>query len=112
MGLEVIEQVNPDLVFVDIRMPVMDGLQVIEHMNEQKWTHEVIILTGYKDFHYAQTALRCGAVEYLLKPCPEEQVLGVLDQVFQKNSPPEVGKREPTIFQRVDDPLLTLEFAL
>lgn len=84
MGLEVIEQVNPDLVFVDIRMPVMDGLQVIEHMNEQKWTHEVIILTGYKDFHYAQTALRCGAVEYLLKPCPEEQVLGVLDQVFQK----------------------------
>ena len=59
---------QPDLAFVDIRMPLMDGLTAIEELSGLCQQTQFIILSGYSDFAYAQKAIQLGARDYLLKP--------------------------------------------
>lgn len=67
-ALEKIEEFNPSLLITDIRMPVMDGLELIERAKETHPDLDCIILSGYADFEYAQRACRLHAFDYLLKP--------------------------------------------
>ena len=67
-GLQVVEQLQPDLIITDIKMPRMDGLEMLRRLRENGNRAQVILLTAYSDFAYAQTALKLGAVDYLLKP--------------------------------------------
>lgn len=62
------EKEQPDLAFVDIRMPLMDGLSAIEKLSALCPHTQFIILSGYSDFSYAQKAIQLGARDYLLKP--------------------------------------------
>ncbi|HEX2945604.1 MAG TPA: response regulator [Clostridia bacterium] len=66
--------IKPDLVFTDIRMPGMDGLQMIARLRDMKSTCKVIILTGFRDFEYAQEAIRQGAFRFLLKPVRTDEL--------------------------------------
>lgn len=66
--------IKPDLIFTDIRMPGMDGLQMIARLREMKSTCKVIILTGFRDFEYAQEAIRQGAFRFLLKPVRTDEL--------------------------------------
>jgi two-component system response regulator YesN len=61
-------KLRPDLLLTDIRMPVMDGLELIKRLSGECPEITSIIISGYEDFDYARTALRYGAVDYLLKP--------------------------------------------
>lgn len=68
-GLEGIEQIRekrPDIVLVDINMPVKDGLSMLEETRDIRYS--ALILTGYSDFSYAQRAIRLGVKAFLLKP--------------------------------------------
>ncbi|NGZ74777.1 response regulator transcription factor [Saccharibacillus alkalitolerans] len=71
-GEEAIRQIrrdSPDLVVTDIRMPVMDGLQLIEHAREACETSALFVITsGYDDFDYARRAMQLGVSNYLTKP--------------------------------------------
>ncbi|MDC7290066.1 response regulator [Blautia schinkii] len=67
-GLQKILEKKPDLVFVDINMPVMNGLEMISQMKALGFETRCIILTGYAEFEYARQALRLGISDYLLKP--------------------------------------------
>ena len=67
-GLELIRRVKPDIIFTDISMPGMDGLQMIAAIRVEQPDTYISILTGYRDFDYAQTAIRLGVSRYLLKP--------------------------------------------
>ncbi|HCT91717.1 MAG TPA: DNA-binding response regulator [Lachnospiraceae bacterium] len=67
-GLTKILEEKPDLVFVDIHMPVMDGLDMIREIRDNGFFPRCVILTGYAEFEYAQTAIRLGVSDYLLKP--------------------------------------------
>ncbi len=67
-GLDLIRKVNPDIIFSDISMPGMDGLQMIAAMRSERPNTQIAILTGYRDFDYAQTAIRLGVSRFLLKP--------------------------------------------
>lgn len=76
-----------DLVLADIRMPEMDGLQLVQRLKE-RWRHTaVIFLTGFSDFEYARRALQLGALNYLLKPADDEEVVenlrGAIAQIDQ-----------------------------
>src|SRR5690242_2899850 len=71
-GLEKIKQLSPDLVFTDIRMPGMDGLELIRQTNELNKGISFIITSGYKEFEYAKKAIQYGALDYCLKPFEEE----------------------------------------
>lgn len=67
-GLEVIRRERPELVVTDIRMPRMDGIEMLRQLRSEGNQAAVILLTAYSDFTYAQAAVKLGAVDYLLKP--------------------------------------------
>lgn len=65
-GLEKIRRLQPDIVIVDINMPVMDGLEMLEKSIEE-YGYDAIIVSGYGEFEYAQKGISLGVTEYLLK---------------------------------------------
>lgn len=67
-GLEVIRESQPTLIVTDIKMPRLDGIEMVRQLREEGNRAHVIILTAYSDFSYAQAALKLGAVDFLLKP--------------------------------------------
>jgi two-component system response regulator YesN len=70
-GEEALEKLENDLVDViitDIKMPFMDGIELIERVSSQFPKIKIILLTGYKEFEYAKAAIKSGVSEYLLKP--------------------------------------------
>lgn len=76
---EIICRENPDVVLTDIRMPVMDGLELIERTEKSNPDVWFIVLSGYDEFEYARRAMRYGVREYLLKPTDPEQLEKVLE---------------------------------
>ncbi|OMF22889.1 hypothetical protein BK133_25205 [Paenibacillus sp. FSL H8-0548] len=81
-GIEAIELVRketPDLVITDIRMPLMNGLDLLSALKE--YPVHVVILSGYGYFEYAQTAVKFGAFDYLLKPVKPAEIKSVLQRV-------------------------------
>ncbi len=77
---------NPvDLIIADIQMPVMTGLELLETIRKEKISNaHFIILSGYKDFRYAQTAIRYACMDYVLKPVGKEELLKSLRRVSRK----------------------------
>ena len=67
-GIAQAEKCRPSLIITDLKMPKMDGLEMIAKLREAGCDAYIIILTAYDSFTYAQTALRLGAVDFLLKP--------------------------------------------
>lgn len=83
-ALEKIKKYAPDVLLVDIRMPGLSGLEVIQQIRLSNPEIRAIILSGYDDFTYAQQAIQFGAMNYLLKPSPPEQILEAMDEVCRK----------------------------
>ncbi len=73
-----------DLALVDLKMPGMDGEQVLEALKAQHPTMEVIILTGHGSIDSAVTCTRLGSYSYLQKPCETEELLGVLREAYER----------------------------
>lgn len=69
-----IQELQPDIVITDIKMPVYDGIQLIEKTKESGTDTHFIVLSGFKYFEYARNAIQLGVVDYLLKPLDEEQL--------------------------------------
>ena len=67
-GKKLIEKYRPDIIFMDINMPEMDGLSMIAAINSQFPNLQVCVLTGFRDFEYAREAIRLGVTRFLLKP--------------------------------------------
>lgn len=79
-ALQMIEREPPHLVLTDIRMPVMDGLELAHALKSRFPEIKVAILSAFDDFHYAQEAIRAGVKGYLLKPLAQEEFV----QLFQR----------------------------
>ena len=76
-GIDAYEQIlklKPDIVFVDIRMPGMNGLELIKKINQLKLDIQFVIVSGYAEFAYALKAINYGAVGYCLKPFDENEI--------------------------------------
>ena len=71
---------NPDIVLTDIKMPGMDGIELIKRIAKMDLNVQFIILSGYGEFSYAQEAMKSGVRHYLLKPCSEDQVIECIQQ--------------------------------
>ncbi|MCD6574384.1 response regulator [Candidatus Aerophobetes bacterium] len=75
---------EPDLIFTDIRMFSMNGLEFLEKVKKIKPQTEVIMITAYPDFSSSLKALREGAFDYIVKPFGKEQVLNAAERALQK----------------------------
>ncbi|NQX45572.1 response regulator [Paenibacillus tritici] len=71
---------EPDIVITDMRMPGTDGVMLMNALHNEYPEMKVIVISGYDDFKYAQSALRYGAVDYLLKPIDPAELNAVLDK--------------------------------
>ena len=78
-ALAAVERYAPSLIITDLKMPKMDGIEMLRRLRESGNHAYVIILTAYDSFSYAQSALRLGAVDFLLKPFHD----GELEQAVQ-----------------------------
>jgi two-component system response regulator YesN len=67
-ALEYVTEDTPDILFTDIRMPVMDGITLLQKVREVNTQCEILMLTGYQDFEYARSAIQFKAKDYILKP--------------------------------------------
>lgn len=89
-GLELAERCRPSLIITDLKMPRMDGIEMLRRLRERGDRCHVIILTAYDSFEYAQSALRLGAVDYLLKPFHdgdlEQAVLALRQRMEQEHT--------------------------
>lgn len=80
-ALDHIEKEVPDLVITDIKMPVMDGLELSSIMRESFPTVKIVIITGFDDFKYAQQAIKYGVLEYILKPVLPKDIEDLLERL-------------------------------
>lgn len=83
-GIRALEKEQPDLIISDIRMPGMNGLEMLQKMREKGFDTGVIFISGYSEFEYAQQALKLHAMDYVLKPVDVENFLQVLQNVENK----------------------------
>lgn len=74
-GLDMVLSTSPDIVFTDIRMPGLNGLEMISKIKEYKKECKIIILSGFRDFEYAQQAVKLGAFRFLLKPTNTQEII-------------------------------------
>jgi len=74
-AVQLVEEIHPDVVLLDIRMPGMDGLEALEHMRASAPQVAVVILTTYNEDAFLLRGLQAGACGYLLKDCPLETLL-------------------------------------
>ena len=73
-GAEVIRRVRPHILFTDIRMPGDDGLTMLAGLRSEFPDMQVTVLTGYRDFSYAQESIRLGVTRFLLKPSKMDEI--------------------------------------
>lgn len=80
-GFQLAVSCKPDLVFVDIELPKMNGLEMIQKILDVQQDSCFVILSGYAEFEYAQQAIRFGVSEYLLKPITYDQIVRVIQNM-------------------------------
>ena len=81
-GLEKIAKYKPDLAIVDIKMPVMNGIEMIRQAKEQYPDMTFVVLSGYGDYEFTSQAMELGVRHYILKPCDESKMIPVLNKAF------------------------------
>ena len=80
---KLIKTLKPDIAFVDIRMPKLNGLEAIKIAKKFSPDTKWIILTSYSEFNYAKEAISLGAYEYLLKPVKPEKLEKTLSDILE-----------------------------
>ena len=97
-AVDIIFRDKPDIMFLDVQMPLRDGIEVMQEAKRADILPYTMILSGYDEFKYCQQALRLGAKEYLLKPVRSSDILQMVnraaDELFgvqecEKTEPPE-----------------------
>ncbi|MDD2992646.1 MAG: response regulator [Pygmaiobacter sp.] len=96
-ALEMILQYRPQVLLLDIQMPVKSGLEVMRESRAAGVCPRTVILSGYDTFAYAQQALRLGAVDYMLKPCRSADLLQKLESLVpgEAAAPAQAGEALP-----------------
>ena len=97
-GIDAFEMIitkEPDIVISDIRMPGYDGLELIKRIKEAGIEAEFVMISGFKQFEYAQNAMKYGVKYYLLKPIEEEKLLEIIQEIKET-----IQKRKHMIFMK------------
>ena len=99
---EEIAMFKPDVVFTDIRMPGLSGLDLLQDIPDVSPESKVVLISGYAEFEYAREAIKYHAFDYLLKPIKEEDLKRVMDAVVDKMGEEEEESTETVAPQTYD----------
>ncbi len=83
-ALDLIENLEPDLILTDIKMPMISGLELAARVRELRPATQIVILSGYDNFEYAQTAINYNIVSYLLKPISSSEMSEELFEIHRR----------------------------
>lgn len=100
LAYSMIQQLKPDIVITDIKMPFMDGLTLSKLLKKEMPWIEIMILTGYAEFDYAKEAIRIGVAEYLTKPINSEELLKEIGRLADKIEEKRKERELREIYQR------------
>jgi DNA-binding NarL/FixJ family response regulator len=105
-GIRLVAETRPDVVLMDVRMPVLDGIQATRHLSEAGSASRVLILTTFDLDEYVYGAMRAGASGFLLKDAPREQLVAAVRVVARGESllAPSVTRRLIEQFVRMPPP--------
>ena len=109
VALSVYDEEHPDILITDIKMPVMDGLELMRRVRARDARIAIIVATGFDDFSYARTALQCGASAYILKPIEKLELIETVDQIINEKKLSEKGMIERLLGRCYADGGLTRE---
>jgi two-component system response regulator YesN len=84
-ALKHIEELRPDLIITDVKMPELDGLQLSREIRKRGYSMEIIVVSGYNDYSYLREALQHGVMDYLLKPVDPDEVVATLGRVYERH---------------------------
>ena len=86
------EECNPQIILLDIKMPRMDGLETARLIREKFPDVQIIVISAYSDFSYTKQAMQLGIAEYLLKPYTDSDFRSIMDRVIAR-----IREREDTL---------------
>lgn len=86
-AIRLVEQLKPDIVVMDVRMPVMSGIEATQRIRQEHPRVQVLVLTAYDDDQYIFSLLQAGASGYLLKNAPVSELIRAIRQVKAGESP-------------------------
>lgn len=112
-ALERIREYKPEIAITDIRMPGYDGLELIRLGKEANPRMEFIIISGYRHFEYAQTAIQYGVSAYLLKPIKKEELVRELSKIheqFRKKTEQLTYEEQVKLTMKSDEEMLRMSF--
>ncbi len=101
-ALELCQKKNPQLLITDIRMPVMDGVELMKKLKDLTKQPAIIVLSGYDEFSYAKAAIQSGALSYILKPLDKKELINTVNSAIMdsiKDEKTENEKKLKEIFQ-------------
>lgn len=84
-ALRMLQERRYDVLISDIRMPKMSGLELIKRINEMELNVKVVIISSHSEFEYARTAIEYGAVNYVMKPINQEQLVQTMVRIRKRN---------------------------
>ena len=93
---EEIAEFKPDILFTDIRMPGMTGLELLREIPEVSPATKVVMISGYAEFSYAQEAIQLHAYDYLLKPIKEEELGRILSNINAESGGEPISEERET----------------
>lgn len=105
-GYEMIKKLNPDLVITDIKMPIMNGVDLVKTLHKEGFNGEIVVLSGYKDFEYAKETFENGIFSYVVKPIDNDELLEVVLRAVAKL---EQKIKDRTLTSKVQTELPTLQ---
>jgi len=93
-GVKLVTSLKPDIIFTDVRMPGLSGLEMVSKINELHHRCIIVILTGFREFEYAQQAIRLGAFRLILKPTNTDELLQTIDDATAELKKQDISQNE------------------
>ncbi|USF26840.1 HTH-type transcriptional activator RhaR [Firmicutes bacterium ASF500] len=108
-ALELAEQLRPDVVLTDIKMPFMDGLELCRRLRQSLPAAKLVVFSGFDDFEYARQAVSMGVSEYILKPINAPELTAVLTKLREQLDRQRLERRDmETLRRRYEESLPVL----
>lgn len=108
-AINIIDDIKPDIAFVDIKMPFMDGIEFSKLAIQRYPDLKIIILTAFSDFEYARECIGIGVCEYLLKPIVRADIKETLEKIIKKLDAKQPKKEENEVVVQGNDTICKIK---